>query len=95
MAKSKHDQIAERFAEQENVEYNRGKGPDVKGKDRTLEIAVSSSDVQSSVKQVRRYRKPYIVTTPELVEKALDVTKGTGVGVMKLNGQIVKKPRKS
>ncbi len=93
MAKSKHDRISEQLAKKEHVTYNRGRGPDVRGKNRTIEIAVHDSDLYSSVDQVKRFPKPYIATTRELIPKALKVTKGTGVGVMRQNGVIVKKPR--
>jgi hypothetical protein len=93
MAKSKHDRISEQLAESEHTTYNRGRGPDVISKDRTIEVAVHDSDLYASVDQVKRFPKPYIATTRELIPKALKITKGTGVGVMMQNGVIVKKPR--
>ncbi len=91
MKKTTHDRIAEQLASKEGVDYNRGKGPDIKGPKRTIEVAVSASDLNSSVGQVRRHRKPYIATTPGMIDDAIRVTQGTGVGVMNPQGEIVKR----
>ena len=93
--KSKHDEISERLARMENVPYNKGKGPDVKGRSRTIEVATHASDLYSSIGQVKRYRRPYIATTPDLIPKAKEITRGTGIGVMDAWGNIKKRPRRS
>ncbi|MFH1894138.1 MAG: hypothetical protein ABIK83_15825 [Candidatus Zixiibacteriota bacterium] len=94
MKKSKHDLISEALARNEGTSYNKGKGPDVKGPTRTIEVAVHESDLYSSIDQVKRYNRPYIATTQELIEKAKEVTKGTGIGVMTSGGRIVKRSRR-
>ncbi|MFH1686892.1 MAG: hypothetical protein ABIE70_05150 [bacterium] len=91
MAKSKHDQISERLARKHGVVYNRGKGPDVKGKDQTIEVAVTPSDIRSSVAQVCHHRKPYIATDKPHLDQVLDAARHTKVGVMDEHGNIVKR----
>ncbi|MCK4404640.1 MAG: hypothetical protein KAW02_06060 [candidate division Zixibacteria bacterium] len=94
MPLSKHDKIAEMLAKKEKTTYNKGKGPDILGRNRIIEVATHESDVHSSVQQLRGYRKPkYISTLSELVEKAEEVTKGTHIGVMGPTGRIRKRAR--
>lgn len=95
MPNSKHDQISERLAKKEKVEYNKGKGPDVIGQNRVIEVATHESDLYSSIKQVNRYKKPkYLATSTDLVQKALKVTENSGIGVMGPSGKIFKRARK-
>jgi len=55
-------------------------------------VATHESDLYSSLDQLKRYQKPrYIATTSDLVEKAIELTKGTGIGVMGPTGIIRKK----
>ena len=92
MGQSKHNKIAKSLAKQHKTEYNEGPGPDIKAKNRIIEVATHESDLYSSLDQLKRYQKPrYIATTPELVEKAKEITKGTGIGVMGPTGTIRKK----
>jgi len=94
MGKSEHDKIAESLAEKEGVEYNQGKGPDVKSKKRVIEVATHDSDIDESTKQVIRYQKPkYLATPKRKVPKAIDSTRGTGIGVMDDKGKIIKRSR--
>jgi hypothetical protein len=94
MKKSKHDQIAENLAKKEKANYNKGKGPDIKGKERIIEVATHQSDLYSSIDQVKNYKKPkYLATSTELIDKAKNITKGTGIGVMGPTGVIKKKAR--
>ena len=92
MGTTKHDKISEYLAKKEGTQYNEGMGPDVKAQNRVIEVATHESDLYSSVDQLRGYRKPkYIATLPELVEKATEITKGTGIGVMGPTGRIKKR----
>ena len=93
MALSKHDQISNRLAKKERTDYNKGKGPDVKGKHRTIEVVTHRSDLYSSVEQVRRFHNPYLATTGEHIAKAIELTKGTGIGVMDESGKVRKRSR--
>lgn len=92
MRHSKHDEIAKNLAKLHNTEYNEGPGPDVKSKNRIIEVVTHESDLYSSLDQLKRYQKPkYIATTTDLIKKAKEVTKGTGIGVMGPTGTIRKK----
>ena len=94
MGQSKHDEIARYLARKHKADYNEGPGPDVKAKNRVIEVASHESDLYSSIDQVKRFQKPkYIATTPDLVKKAKEVTKGTGIGVMGPKGTIEKKAK--
>lgn len=92
MGQSKHDKIAKNLAKQHKAEYNEGPGPDVKSKDRIIEVATHESDLYASLDQLKGYQKPkYIATSSDLVKKAKGITKGTGIGVMGPIGTIRKK----
>jgi len=92
MGLSKHDKIAKNLAKEYRTEYNKGEGPDIKVKNRIIEVATHESDLHSSLKQLNHYQKPkYIATTPDLVQKAKEITEGTGIGVMGPTGTIRKK----
>lgn len=91
MGQSKHDKIAERLAKKFGTEYNKAKGPDVKAK-KIIEVATHESDLHTSIKQLKGFKKPkYLATTPELVKKAKEITKGTKIGVMGPTGHIKKR----
>jgi len=95
MGQSKHDEIAKYLAKKHKTEYNEGPGPDVLAKNRVIEVVSHESDLYSSIDQVKRFQKPkYIATTPNLVKKAKEATKGTGIGVMGPKGTIRKKAGK-
>lgn len=92
MGQSKHDEIAKYLAKKYKTEYNKGAGPDIKAKNRVIEVVSHETDLYSSINQVKRFQKPkYIAITPNLVKKAKEVTKGTGIGVMGPTGTIRKK----
>ena len=94
MTDSKHDRIAKGLAKKHGVDYNEGKGPDVKADDRVIEVVTHESDLYSSVAQVNRFKKrKYFAVPPELLKKAKSVTDGTGIGVMTPTGIIKKRSR--
>ncbi len=93
MAESRsHKTTAMRIARQLGAEYNPGKGADINASKMAVEVETPET-VQEGIQQLQGYRKPvYIaVTTKEGVEKALEATQGTTVGVMNNQGEIVKK----
>ncbi|MFQ5899897.1 MAG: hypothetical protein ACE5JN_16860 [Candidatus Methylomirabilia bacterium] len=90
MGKSKHDQIAERIAHKERTSYNKGRGPDIKTSSRVIEVA--THDLKDSIRQLRGVQKPrYLATSSEMVKTAMDLTKGTKIGVMGPTGHIRKR----
>lgn len=95
MGTTKHDKISKYLANKEGTQYNEGKGADIIAHSKIIEVVTHEPDLYSSLDQLRGYRKPkYIATPPELVGKAKEITKGTGVGVMGPTGRIKKRARR-
>jgi len=91
MAKSLHDEIAEKIAKKLGTEYKPHKGIDiVKGV--VVEVETKKESLQQGLKQVIKSQKPrYLAVNKQNIKNALEITKGTGVGVMSQTGRIVKK----
>jgi len=91
---SRHDRAARRIARKFRAKYRR-KGVDVVAKDRAIEVACSLSDLYQSMRQLisSRRRIKYLAVPRELQDIALKLTKGTGIGVMNLRGEIIKRAR--
>lgn len=72
---------------------HRLKGVDLLSGNKAIEVKVTRGDLYNAVGQLRSSRKQckYVATPYELREKALALTKGTGIGVMDGNGRIIKK----
>jgi len=94
-SKSRHDRAVERLSKKYGG-HHRQKGTDILRGGRTIEVAVSESDLYQSIDQLRRSRaqKKYIAVPSELMKKTLKLTKGTGLGVMNTQGRIMKRTRK-
>ena len=93
MSESKsHKTTSNRIAKKFNTDYNNGKGVDVKSSRATIEIETPDT-VKDAAGQLRGHRGPaYIAgTNAEAVKKATEATKGTTIGVMDNQGNIVKK----
>ncbi len=90
-----HDRTARRIAKKEGTEYNRGKGPDIKSRFGTTEVETEKT-VPDAMRQLRGYKGPvYIaVTGKTILEKALEATEGTTVGVKDPQGRIIKRSRR-
>lgn len=86
-----HKTTANRIAKL-NTDYNSGKGVDVKSKKTTVEVETPDT-VADAPGQLHGHRGPaYIaVTNKAAVDKALEVTKGTTIGVMDNKGKVVKR----
>ena len=92
MAESRsHKTTANRIAKKMNSEYNDGKGVDIKSTNATIEVETQET-VGDALGQLRGHRgSVYIAgTNKEAVNKAMETTKGTTVGVMDSQGNIVK-----
>ena len=87
-----HKATANRIAKRLGTTYEGGKGVDVKSPRATVEVE-SPTTMANALTQLQGHRgKVYIAgTNMEAVQKAIDVTKGTTVGVMDNQGNIVKK----
>lgn len=87
-----HKTTANRIAKKYKTDYNSKKGPDIKSKKATIEVETADT-VADAPGQLRGYKgKVYIAgTNKQAVEKAVEVTKGTTIGVMDNKGKIVKR----
>ena len=87
-----HKITANRIARKFKTDYNSGEGVDIKSKRATVEVETAES-VSDAPGQLRGHRGPsYIAgTNKAAVEKALEVTKGTTIGVMDNQGKVLKK----
>jgi hypothetical protein len=91
---SKHDKIAKRLADKYGVEYNEGKGPDIKASKKVIEVATHDSDINESKKQLQGFQKPrYLAVPSDKVKQAKDAVEGTGIGIMGPTGKIHKRAR--
>ena len=91
MAKSKHDQTAEKLAKKEGTDYNRGPGPDIKAKQRAIEVETEAT-ASDGLRQLQGFQKPVYIAGADAkaTQAALEATEGTTVGVMNEKGKIVK-----
>jgi hypothetical protein len=87
-----HKTTANRIAKKFKTDYNSGEGVDIKSKRANVEVETLET-VSYAPSQLRGHRGPsYIAgTNKAAVEKAIEATKGTTIGVMDNQGKIVKK----
>jgi hypothetical protein len=91
MSKSIHDEIAERIAKKLSTEYKAHEGIDIV-KDKVIEVETKKNSLSQGLQQVIRSQKPrYLAVNKPNIKNALDVTKGTGVGVIGPTGRIIKR----
>ena len=92
-----HDRVARHLAKKHGVEYNQGKGADVKAPNIVIEVETAESLQKDGLSQLQGHRKPsYVAGTDEAaIDAALDATKGKTVGVMGPKGNIVKRSTRS
>lgn len=85
-----HKIAANRIAKKYGVEYNDGAGPDVKSSRATVEVETADT-VAGAAAQLRGHRGPVYIagSNQEAVEKALEATKGTTIGVMDNSGNVL------
>ena len=87
-----HNITANRLANMYNAEYNKGKGPDIKANDITIEVETPES-VADAGRQLSGHQGPVYVagTNKKAVELALDRYSDSTIGVMDSQGNIVKR----
>ena len=86
-----HKTTSNRIAQKYGVDYNNGKGVDIKSNRATVEVETPET-VTDGLGQLQGHRGPVYIagTNQEAVDKALDATQGTTIGVMDNQGNIVK-----
>jgi len=87
-----HKTTANRIARKYRTEYNEGAGADIQTSRVAVEVEPPES-VSDAMRQLQGYRRSaYIAgTNQEAVNKALEVTRGTTVGVMDSQGNIIRR----
>lgn len=87
-----HKTAAIKIAKKYGAEYNDGKGVDIKSKRAVIEVETPKT-VGEAPGQLRGHRGPaYIAgSNKEAVDKALEVTGETTIGVMDNQGNIIKR----
>jgi len=89
---SKHDEVANKLAKKFKTEYKSDKGIDLVLRDKVIEVETKKSGLPQGVSQVVKSQKAcYLAVNKINVNNALEVTKGTGIGVMSEAGKIIKK----
>jgi len=92
MSKSIHDKIAEKIAKREGTEYKPHEGIDIVTNRRVVEVETKKAALYQGLNQVIRSEKPrYLAVNKPNIKNALEITEGTGVGVMGPRGRIVKR----
>jgi len=86
-----HKTAANRIAKKLNAEYNSGEGVDIKSPKATVEVETPET-VPGAPSQLRGYRGPVYIagTNQEAINKALEITSKTTIGVMDNKGNILK-----
>jgi len=89
---SKHDEVANKLAKKFKTEYKSDKGIDLVLRDKVIEVETKKSGLPQGVSQVVKSQKArYLAVNKINVNNVLEVTKGTGIGVMSEAGKIIKK----
>ena len=92
MGETKHDGTANRLARKEQTTYNRGQGPDVLTSRRAIEVETKHT-AKDGLRQLKGFTKPVYIAgaDPDATKAALEVTKGTTVGVISHTGRVIKR----
>lgn len=90
-----HKITANRIAKKYKTEYNSGAGADIKAEKAAIEVETPDT-VKGGMRQLQGYKKPVYIagTNQEAVDKALEVTQGTSIGVMNNQGKVIKRSRR-
>jgi hypothetical protein len=86
-----HKATVNRVIQRYGGEYNSAKGADIKSHLGTIEVETEKT-VSQAPTQLQGYRGPVYIagTNKEAVQKALETTKNTTIGVMDNKGNVVK-----
>ena len=91
MTNSQHDEIAEGLAKKFRTKYNRGKGPDIPGRNVVIEVETAANGVKDALRQLSGFKKSRYIALPKKETGAAKTrTKGLKVGIMDQHGNVVK-----
>ncbi len=87
-----HKTTATRIAKKYGVDYNNREAVDIKSSRAAIEVETPDT-VSEATSQLQGHRGPVYIagTNQNAVDKAIEVTKGTTIGVMDNQGNIVKR----
>lgn len=87
-----HDRVARKIAKKLKGEYNPHEGVDINVSQMAVEVETLDT-VEEATRQLRGFRKPVYIagSGKRATEKALEMTKGTTIGVMDPQGIILKR----
>lgn len=91
MPSKKHEDAAKQIAKKLGTEYNPGKGADVVSSKAVVEVETADS-AKDGIRQLQGYQRPVYIagTDQKAIDAALKATKGTTIGVMDKEGNIIK-----
>ncbi len=93
MSESKsHKTTSKKLAKKFKTEYNSGQGPDVQTNDKVIEVETFGT-VKDGLRQLQGFQKKVYIAgvNKETVNKAIELTKNTTIGVMDKDGNIIKR----
>jgi len=92
MSQTKHDRIAEKIAKARGTEYESTEGPDINTSKLAVEVEINKNKLSEGISQLQGFKKSVYLGVPnDILDEALERTKGTTVGVMNERGKIVKR----
>lgn len=91
-----HKRLANLLAKKYKTDYNKGKGADIRTDNIAIEVETPTT-VKGGLKQLGGHQKRVYIagTNEEAVQKALEQTRGTTIGVMDNKGNIRKRSTRS
>lgn len=91
----KHDRTVARLAKKLGTQHRRN-GVDILFKGKAIEVAITKSDIYTSVKQLKRSRasKRFIAVPSGQASLARRLLMKSGIGIMNLRGKVLKRTRK-
>ncbi len=95
MAKN-HDRAARLIAKKVGAEYDSKRSPDIRGKERRVEIKTTTAEITKAIKQLGggQSKKKYVSLPKREHEKAREKLAGSGIGLMDHKGKTTKQPRR-
>ena len=87
-----HKKTAERLARKFNTTYNNGQGVDIKTSSKTIEVETANT-VNDAKRQLQGHKGSVYIAGADksATTAALEAVKGTTIGVMDSNGNILKR----
>jgi hypothetical protein len=91
----KHDRAATKLAKKLGTQHRRN-GVDILSKGKAIEVAITKSDIYTSIRQLKRSRAPrkFLAVPSSQASLARRLLMKSGIGVMNLRGKVLKRTRK-